>query len=145
MFHSSSPQILTFKVMKTLLILALLFFFTISSQALNYAGIWYLRYRNQTFQAQIEVAVVDAAQAIISESPATPDHANRILWANYAINNSAVAFSPFIWQVVLNPTIQSDSGPQGSSPIFDSDIQFVVNSIVQQIADIYAANPASGG
>ena|SRR5208282_4302296 len=93
-----------------------------------------IRYQLQNVQAQIEVAVISAAQAITNEAPSTTDHANRMLWASWAMTNSSVAFVDFAWAVAMNPAIiaEVNADPTGNT-VVDSDVQFVVNSYVQSV------------
>lgn len=99
-----------------------------------YSVYYAIRYTLKNVQAQIEVAVVTAAQSIQNESTGVTDHANRLLWANWAITNSSVAWIDFAWFVALNATIEAEVVANASgNDVVDSDVQFVVNSYVQQI------------
>jgi hypothetical protein len=112
-----------------------------STYTVSYA----IRYGIPSIQQQIEVAVITAAQAILNEDPATPDHANRIAWANWANQNSSVAWLPFAWPVAMNPSIQAsvEADPSGQS-VKDSDIQFVVNSNVESVITYWVAHRPPG-
>jgi hypothetical protein len=107
-----------------------------------YTASYALRYMIPSVQQQIEVAVITAAQAIENEDPATADHANRIAWANWANQNSSVAWNPFAWPVAMNPSIQTsvETDPSGQS-VKDSDIQFVVNSNLEAVITYWVAHP----
>lgn len=111
----------------------------------NYATSHKIRYSIPSIQQQIEVSVVEAAHDIIDEDPATPDHADRLAWAVWANKNSSVAWNPFAWPVALNPAIQ-DSVAQDSSgqSVKDSDVQFVVNSVLPQVVADFIAKPPPG-
>jgi hypothetical protein len=91
---------------------------------------------------QTEVAVVTAAGQITNEDPATPDHANRLAWANWATVNSSVAWQSFAWPVANNPSIVTavKADPSGST-VLDSDVQFVVNSNLEIVIADFVANP----
>jgi hypothetical protein len=110
-----------------------------------YTASYALRYQIPSVQQQIEVAVITAAGAIVTEDPATADHANRIAWANWANQNSSVAWIPFAWPVAMNQSIQAsvEADPSGQS-VKDSDIQFVVNSNVEAVITYWVAHPPSG-
>jgi hypothetical protein len=94
-----------------------------------YTTSYSIRYGTPSLQEQIEVAVVTAAVAIQNEDPTTPNHAARLVWANWVMGNSSVALNPFTWPVAMNPTIVTamQADPTGAS-VPDSDVQFVVNS-----------------
>jgi len=103
-----------------------------------------IRYSTPHLSQQTEVAVVTAAVSIQNEDPATPDHANRLRWANWAIHNSSVAWQPFAWPVANNPSIveKITADPSGQT-VPDSDVQFVVNSYVEiVIIEWVKNNPA---
>lgn len=110
-----------------------------------YTTSYSIRYEIRSIQQQIEVAVMTAAQNIVAEDPTTPDHANRIAWANWANESSSVAWIPFGWPVAMNPAIQAavEADPSGQT-VADSDVQFVVNSNVEAVITEWIANQASG-
>jgi hypothetical protein len=91
---------------------------------------------------QTEVAVVTAAGQITNEDPATPDHANRLAWANWAVSNSSVAWQSFAWPVANNPAIITavTADPSGQT-VLDSDVQFVVNSNLDKVIAEFVAHP----
>jgi hypothetical protein len=107
-----------------------------------YTSSYALRYQIPSVQQQIEVAMITAAQAVQNEDPATADHANRIAWAEWANQNSSVAWFPFAWPVGMNPTIQASmaADPSGQS-VKDSDVQFVVNSNLEAVITYWVAHP----
>jgi hypothetical protein len=86
--------------------------------------------------------MVHAADDIVNEDPAAPDHANRLAWAQWAVPNSSVAYFAFSWPVCQNPAILAayKTDPTGAT-ILDSDIQFVVNSLVPQVVADFVAHP----
>jgi hypothetical protein len=77
---------------------------------------------------KIEVAAIHAASDIKNEDPGTPDHANRLAWANYVNKSSPVVVSSFAWPCAMNPTISAAiaADPSGLT-VSDNDVQFVVN------------------
>src|ERR1700751_6066982 len=110
-----------------------------------YTTSYALRYGIPSVQQQIEVAVIHDVEDIQNEDPATPNHANRLAWANWANQNSSVAWIAFAWPVAMNPSIQAsvEADPSGQS-VKDSDIQFVVNSNVEAVITYWVANPPPG-
>src|SRR5258708_7997141 len=100
----------------------------------DYTDSYKMRYQTMCLNQQIEVAMVHAANDILNEDAGTPDHANRLAWADWAIPNSSVAYYPFAWPVCNNPTILTayKEDPSGAA-IQDGDIQFIVNGLVPQV------------
>jgi hypothetical protein len=111
----------------------------------DYTTSYAIRYLTPHLSQQTEVAVVTAAGQIINEDPATPDHSNRIAWANWAMPNSNIASYSFAWPVASNPAIVAavTADPSGST-VADSDVQFVVNSNLGTVIANFVANPPSG-
>jgi hypothetical protein len=110
-----------------------------------YTASYALRYQIPSVQQQIEVAVIHDVEDINNEDPATPDHANRIAWANWANKNSSVAWNPFAWPVAMNPTIQAtvQADPSGQT-VADFDVQFVVTSMLPKVVADFVAHPPPG-
>lgn len=108
----------------------------------NYTTSYAIRYSTPHLSQQTEVAVVTAAGQIQNEDPATPDHTNRLAWANWAIPNSSVAWQSFAWPVAQNATIVADviADPSGQT-VQDSDVQFVVNEYIPEVVAQFVANP----
>ena len=112
-----------------------------SDYTISYA----IRYSTPHLSQQTEVAVVIAAGQITNEDPGTPDHANRLAWANWATPNSSVAWVSFAWPVASNPAIVAavTVDPSGQS-VKDSDVQFVVNSNLEIVIAEFVKNPPPG-
>jgi hypothetical protein len=110
-----------------------------------YTSSYAIRYTIPSLQQQIEVAAVHSAEDIHNEDPATPNHPNRLAWANWVAKNSSVSWLAFSWPVALNPTIQASvqADPSGQS-VADSDVQFVVNSNLEAVIADFVANPPPG-
>jgi hypothetical protein len=100
-----------------------------------------IRYSLPPIQQQIEAAVMLAAQDIQNENSTAPDHADRLAWANWAAVSSSVAWVPFGWPVAMNASIMSqvEAEPSGTT-VADSDIEFVVNSVLETVITSWVAN-----
>jgi hypothetical protein len=111
----------------------------------DYTTSYAIRYSTPHLSQQTEVAVVTAAGQIVNEDPATPDHANRLAWANWAVPNSSVAWLSFAWPVANNPAIVASvtADPSGQT-VLDSDVQFVVNSALPKVIADFIAHPPPG-
>lgn len=95
-----------------------------------YSDVYNLRYESVTLKNRAEVAIVTAAQNILNEDPATDNHANRIIWAQWSMKNSKTAAEQMMWGLVGNTTIQAN----GDSST-DNDIQFVIDGLIDHFAD----------
>lgn len=87
-----------------------------------------------TMRARLLIAVVDAAIAITNEADGTANHANRLLWANQALESQEAGRAMaegMLWDVMQNPTIAA-SGEAAT----DSDLAFVVTSLLGQPARV---------
>ena len=83
---------------------------------------------------QVSVAIHKAAVDVINEDSGTDNHANRITWARKVTSSNMSPVTEaerWIWKVLENATIQA--APTTST---DNDVQFVVNSIVNQMANV---------
>lgn len=83
---------------------------------------------------QVAVACHQAAVNVINEDPGTANHANRLRWANKTTASNAGpvnASERWIWKVLENASIQAN--PTTST---DNDVQFVVNGIVDVMANV---------
>ena len=82
-------------------------------------------------------ACMTAAENILNEAANTPNHANRVLWANSSPDNNALQIMP---SVAMNSTIQTKWADRTAQLLpehlryDDADIQFVVNSNIDRFA-----------
>lgn len=74
-------------------------------------------------------AVLEVARDIINESPATPNHINRLAWANSMIDRNAAEAQvqrSIVW-MVTNPTLSSAFASTGNiDAIDDSAMKFII-------------------
>lgn len=91
----------------------------------------YLAYTGQLddFTYQISGACLKAAQDIQAEDPGTANHANRIAWASSVEANPKAMGRLMAGRVLDNATIAAS--PETAT---DSDMQFVVNSLIDEFA-----------
>lgn len=78
-------------------------------------------------------ARVEACWDILNENPATENHTNRMAWAKSILDNYDAHAQEEYTRFLSNTTIQA-SGEDST----DNDIQFVVNSMVDDWANDYA-------
>ena len=89
---------------------------------------------NHVLRKQTAVAIHKAAVDVVNEDAGTTNHSNRLTWARKVLGtgsgptNEAAAW---IWKVLENATIQA--APDTSS---DNDVQFQVNSMVNDMANL---------
>ena len=82
---------------------------------------------------QVVVAIKKAAYDVINEDAGTTNHTNRIQWARnvHLTSDGPIIWArKMIWRVLDNATIQAS--PTTSS---DNDVQFTVNSLVNEFAN----------
>jgi hypothetical protein len=101
---------------------------------MDYLGIYDLQYRHPDLRTRTQIAICNAAYNVLNEDPGAPNHANRILWANDSLAWPERMMSLEMSMVVQNPTIQN-----AGDAAADSDIQFVVNGLVDYFANAIAA------
>ena len=89
-----------------------------------------LQYTHTLLKQRSQIAIESAAYDVINEDAGTANHANRIIWANTALNNPEKLTSVEMSLIVQNPTIAA-AGDDAT----DSDIQFVVNGLIDPIAN----------
>jgi hypothetical protein len=98
--------------------------------------------KNQTFLDQLAGALLAAASQVINESANAQNHANRLAYANAILVNPALQASFMAPGVLTNATISAEAGTPQTIP--DSDMDFVVASLVDIYANQYAAQVISG-
>lgn len=96
----------------------------------TYEQIWALRYNSENLRRRTSVAVARAAFDVLNEPALTPNHVNRAQWAKAALRDAEAMTQRMFWGLVSNATIQA-SGEASS----DGDIQFVINSLIDSVAD----------
>ena len=83
--------------------------------------------------AKISRAIDVAARDVINEDPGTTNHANRIVWARHirkGPTNITIEANAWINVVLDNATIAA-----AGNLATDNDVQFVVNGLVDDMAD----------
>ena len=97
-----------------------------------YTDIYTAATTSSTLLQQTAVAIKKAAFDITNESEGTANHAQRLQWARnvHLTDEAPVKWAKkMIWRVLDNATIQAD--PTAAT---DNDVQFVVNSLVDEFA-----------
>lgn len=92
---------------------------------------------DETLVKQVAYACKKAAYDITQEDPGTTNHAERLQWSrNVTLTDDAPLkwARKMVWRVLDNATIQSGIGSGGSSTATDSDVQFAVNSLIDEFA-----------
>jgi hypothetical protein len=98
-----------------------------------------LRYQSPWLQKRTETSVIKSAQYIQIEDPQTPDHANRLKWANWAYKNSSVAVVSFLWPVCLEP-VTLEKG----EAITDAEIDGIVSAALPGVVNDFTTSPPVG-
>jgi hypothetical protein len=86
---------------------------------------------NSDFKGRVAIAILRAANDIRGESPTTPNHVERLQWAESisSYSDADAQAGRFLPNVIANPTI-SAAGTNAT----DNDLIFVVNGLVDQYA-----------
>ena len=84
------------------------------------------------FQKKIKVLMQKSAIAIMAEAADTASHTERVVYAKKILSGEA-SVSEYSYGVVTNSTIQ---GKIDNSTSYDSDLEFVVNSMVNAFAGV---------
>jgi len=88
---------------------------------------------------RVAAALANAAEDVRNEAAATAKHAERFTWASSVLLTTGgpdTESQRAIWLVLQNTSIQDQytSDPTGGGTITDSDVQFVVNSLVNVLS-----------
>jgi hypothetical protein len=94
-----------------------------------------LQYGHTLLRQRTQIAIEQGAYDVSNEDAGTANHANRLLWSQTALNNPTKMMDLEMALLVQNPTI-AGAGDDST----DSDIQFVVNGLI----DVYGNALAAG-
>lgn len=83
------------------------------------------------FKGRVAIAVLRAANDIRAEAGSTPNHTERLQWANSIVSYATAdqQAGQFLPNIIANPTISA-----AGVIAVDNDIIFVTNSLVDQYA-----------
>ncbi|MEO8753124.1 MAG: hypothetical protein ABI624_10640 [Casimicrobiaceae bacterium] len=87
---------------------------------------------NDMLRQKVRVASVIAAETVRSESNATPNHANRLIWAKAVFANPEAEGVRMIWAVLAQNKSATLAAITGAS---DATVQTAVDAAV----DVFAA------
>ena len=105
----------------------------------TYLDSFTMRYGQSWLSQRAEVSVVKSAQYIQIEDAGTPDHANRLAWANWAIRSSSVAVTSFMWSYALDPNVLSKG-----QDISDAEIDGITSAALPSVLADFIAHPPTG-
>jgi hypothetical protein len=89
----------------------------------------YQVYLSTQLYASIMVENLKMASVIVSEDPGTPNHANRLLWANYIFTNPDAAATKMRVAVMSNGDIQNND-------LSDATVGYVVGFMTNVVANL---------
>jgi hypothetical protein len=95
----------------------------------GYVDIYYLMHSDGDLWRRVEVAAFRAACDIINEATTTPNHTNRIIWAKQVLADPAAKAAEMKYAVLQNATVRA-----AGNNAADSDVQYVVNSVIDSFA-----------
>lgn len=91
----------------------------------------YSIYNSDFLRKRTTSAIGQASYDIINEDTGTANHENRIKWAWSALKDTTKYLNVMMHFIALNDTVQSNGGEAT-----DNDIQYIVNSNIDNIANI---------
>ena len=106
---------------------------------MSYQHSYDLRYKEGWLHDRGEVSMIKSADYIMIEDPATPDHANRLKWANWAVRSSAVAIIAFLWPLAIDPNVLTKG-----EGITDAEIDEIIAAALPNVIAEFIANPPGG-
>ena len=89
----------------------------------------YSVYQSTQLYASIMVENLKQANVIVNEDPGTPNHANRLLWANYIFANPDAATTKMRVAVMSNGDIQNGD-------MSDATVSYVVGVMTNVVANL---------
>ena len=89
----------------------------------------YQVYQSTQLYASIMVENLKQANVIVNEDPGTPNHANRLLWANYIFANPDAATTKMRVAVMSNGDIQNGD-------MSDATVSYVVGVMTNVVANL---------
>jgi hypothetical protein len=97
---------------------------------MDYAGRYNLVSDN-TFRNRLQMALWIAAADILIEDGATPNHVDRVNWANTALQGTAGSSEMQVTSI--RASANASIGASGLDAT-DGDIQYVVNGLINELA-----------
>lgn len=96
--------------------------------------------QDEGFQARVEIFLIKAAAAIISEGVEVANHTARVAFAERVLSGSvniekytqAVSTNSTIWSAML--VLDDKNNPMGGAGVTDQDLEFTVNSLIPAFA-----------
>lgn len=96
-------------------------------------SVWYL-VNDPEFRGRVSAAIYLAATDIVNSSD--PETSARVKLAHTVRSQLSMMMDDFVWMVASNPSIAQVAEQGDSSIIPDGDIQYVVSSIWNMLAEI---------
>ncbi|WP_046869348.1 hypothetical protein [Microvirga massiliensis] len=96
-----------------------------------------------TFYTRVSFLALKTAQNVASEDPSTPNHANRLAYANRVLRGEDKALLLALHIAAANNVIAGGLEEVGESAIPDADIEFVLSTIWDARANAFAAGVAA--
>ena len=91
---------------------------------------------SDVFRSRVDFFLTKAAIAVMSESGATPNHAERVTYSLTILAGTANV-SRAALACMTNPTLSANANPNGAEQgISDGDLEFTVNSVLNALAGV---------
>lgn len=94
--------------------------------------------RNSDFRGRVIACVRKVAVFVLNEAVTTPSYQQRRNLAEAIIRNpeDETIIAAFMWECVVNGTIESSIQADGSSNAPDTDFEYVVNSVWNTVVNL---------
>lgn len=99
--------------------------------AMTYQQVYEYVEASGNFKHRAAVAIAKAAADILAEAANTTNHAQRSTWASKALGDPIGMAGKMAFGIMTNATLQG-----AGDAMLDSDIQFVVNSLVDAYSTV---------
>jgi hypothetical protein len=102
--------------------------------ATNYLDRYNLQYTDTLLRQRTQISIESSAHYIIGEDPSTPNHANRIIWANAVFGDPEAMTKAMMGAAVQNPLIY-----ENGNEVTDAQIDQVIAPLIDFFADAVAS------
>jgi hypothetical protein len=102
--------------------------------ATTYLDRYGLQYTDSLLRQRTQISIESSAHYIIGEDPSTPNHANRITWANAVFSDPEAITRAMMGAVVQDPIIY-ENGNEAT----DAQIDQVIAPLIDFFANAIAA------
>ena|ERR1700758_4407712 len=101
--------------------------------ATTYLDRYALQYTETLLRQRTQISIESSAHYIIGEDPATPNHANRTIWADTVFNNPES-----MTKIMMGAVVQDQIIYENGNDVTDAQIDQVIAPLINFFADAVA-------